>query len=69
MKRYSVELYFYKDPHESKGYKTEPVLEEYSTETIASDVFAYDWASAEKKLLSERKDIAYIHVIEVSEQF
>ena len=69
LKRYSVELYFYKDPNEFKGYKTEPTLDEYSSETVTSDVFAHDWVSAEKKLLSERKDIAYIHVVDISEQY
>ena len=65
MKRYSLELYFYKDnsPYKNEGLDTTPRLDEYKKETILES--ENTWESYENEVLRRHPDVAYIHIIDI----
>lgn len=63
-KKYYVELYFYKENMKELGFKEEPDLDNYKTETKMIEIISNSWIDAKNKLLLEFPAIAYIYVHE-----
>jgi hypothetical protein len=63
-KNYYVELYYYKDNMKELGFKEEPDLDNYKSETKMTKIISNSWDEAKNKLLLEFPNIAYIYVHE-----
>jgi hypothetical protein len=64
MKRFSVELYFFKAHFLGSALEEVPNLEKYQPETKMGEFSANSWDAAKKIILAQYPDVAYIHVID-----
>lgn len=67
VKKYSVEVYFYKKENENEVYSETPELDKYKSKGIIDSINASDAKSAKDSLLIKYPNAAYIHIHYVSD--
>lgn len=67
IKKFNVEIFFYKDEFRNELYSDEPNLEKYIPKGIMESITASDIKTVKKNLLEKYPNAAYIHIHYVSD--
>lgn len=67
IKKFNVEIYFYKNEHKSDDFSDIPELDKYENNAVMDSITASDVKSAKENLLKKYPNAAYIHIHYISD--